>query len=137
MLQIFCAWCVFSSSISYFLPWISMTSNNLNIFPEFPIRILCVDATKLSRIDYNGNNNLANDQFIIRAEENTQMGRQGKHLNHLISILSCLKYRYIVNAFWTTMRILAVFLKTITGTSYTFRGHIHNAHQFYTYVRTC
>ena len=60
-----------------------MTSNNLNIFPEFPIRILCVDATKLPRIDYSGNNNLGNDQFIIRAEENTQMGRQGKHLAHL------------------------------------------------------
>ena len=74
-----------------------MTSNNLNIFPEFPIRILCVDATKLSRIDYNGNNNVANDQFIIRAEENAQMGRQGKHLNYLISILSCLKH--IVKAF--------------------------------------
>ena len=69
-----------------------MTSNNLNIFPEFPIRILFVDATKLPRIDYNGNNNLGNDQFIIRAEENTQMGRQGKHPKYIISILSHLKY---------------------------------------------
>ena len=84
----FFAWCVFTSSISYFLPWISIASNNLNIIPEFPIRILCVDATKLSRIDYKGNNDVANDQFIIRAEENTQHQGKNVKINSIFSVYS-------------------------------------------------
>ena len=86
MLQILFSWCVISSSISYFLPWIS--TNNLNIFSEFPIGILCVDATKLSRIDYNGNNNVGNDQFIIRAEENVQIGQSGKITSNYLKIIA-------------------------------------------------
>ena len=86
MFQIFVASYVMTSSISTLLPWISLTTYNLNVLPEFPIKILCVDATKLSRIDYNGNNDVVNDQFIIRAEEITQMGQPGKILKMINKI---------------------------------------------------
>ena len=125
MLQILFSWCVISSSISYFLPWIS--TNNLNIFSEFPIRILCVDATKLSRIDYSGNNNVGNDQFIIRAEENVQIGQSGKIASNTLKIIAYNKYpkNIFLLIFYFSISIF-IFIN-ITACFY---KHRHNTHHF-------
>ena len=133
MLQILFSWCIISSSISYFLPWIS--TNNLNIFSEFPIRILCVDATKLSRIDYNGNNNVGNDQFIIRAEENVQIGQSGKITSNYLKIIAYNKYpkyqQYLSNQIYLLLIFdLSISIFIFINITACFNKHRHNTHHF-------
>ena len=61
------------------MPWSPMSHYSLNIFPELPIRMwYAVGATKLPKIDYTDRNDDLSERFVIRGEENIQMGQPGK-----------------------------------------------------------
>ena len=80
MIKAFLTWYVISISVSTILPWTPLPpSYSFNIFPEFPIRMWYVDAAKVSRINYNDDNKDGiSESFIIRSDENIQIGQLGK-----------------------------------------------------------
>ena len=78
-MEIMVAWYVLSTVFLPLAVWSPLTSHPLVIFPGLPIKMwLYVGASKISNVDYIGNNDGLDERFVITGDANIPMVQPGK-----------------------------------------------------------